>query len=62
MMSYGGLQSNQFKMMPIREFMMHFDEGQAFGYLTWEEYFQREMDMISSKDLATLQQTRQKFK
>ena len=27
MMSYGGLQSGDFKMMPIREFMMHFDEG-----------------------------------
>ena len=38
MMSYSGCESTDFKMMPIREFMLHFDEGQGFGYLKWEEY------------------------
>ena len=62
MMSYSGCEATEFKMMPIREFMLHFDEGQGFGYLKWEEYLQREEDSIPEKDLLVLKQAKKKYK
>ena len=38
MMSYGGTVPGPFKMLPIRDFMNHFDRDQEYGHLSWEDY------------------------
>lgn len=53
MQSYGeDTEWNTFKMIPIKEFMEHFDPN--YEHVLWEAYYQNELDMIASDKLAIL--------
>ena len=53
MQSYGDSEWASFKMISIKDFMEHFDP--YYQHLTWEAYYQNQLDMIDSSKLKALQ-------
>ena len=60
MQTYGEGDWASFKMIPIKDFIEHFDP--EYKHQTWEEYYQNQIEMIAQDKLAALKKAKFKFK